>query len=383
LYYQRVPTGKEYPILCRRLESNGGFVKTILGLIAGDHKEEILLDWNEIAEQYGMSLLNLFFPIWTSYVHVGTCRVSPNHNFLAYTLDIDGRELFTLWIKDLKMGSLIEKSSAHGVASLAWAEDSNALMYTVVDETRRPYRVLYSILGSNNVDTLLFEENDANYCTEVMYMDVLFLTQYLSHPQVYVVSTTKLKEGLQLVQKREYGVQCFLEHHHGYFYILTNFQSDKASASEGYHIARCAVENFPSGDWQSHRSWRRAFFVDRSSWKLPSLNAVEVPASVFRLQPIRAAVLLPCVPPPRDPCTPLSRDSCHHLGIRAHCHLGIRARRCLGISAIASGSAPSSSQFTAALRRRCVPLLPPRSPPSPLLPVSLSCFPEKKGDMRA
>ncbi|KAF3786782.1 Ribulokinase [Nymphaea thermarum] len=42
----------------------------------------------------------------------------------------------------------------------------------------------------------------------------------------------------------------------------------------------------------SHRSWRRAFFVDRSSWKLPSLNAVEVSASVFRLQPIRAAVML-------------------------------------------------------------------------------------------
>ncbi|KAF3795149.1 hypothetical protein EJ110_NYTH05757 [Nymphaea thermarum] len=67
----------------------------------------------------------------------------------------------------------------------------------------------------------------------------------------------------------------------------------------------------------SHRSWRRAFFVDRSSWKLPSLNAVEVPASVFRLQPIRAAVLLLGMPLPRDPCC------C--LGIRAHCHLGIRA----------------------------------------------------------
>ncbi|KAF3776747.1 (+)-neomenthol dehydrogenase [Nymphaea thermarum] len=78
----------------------------------------------------------------------------------------------------------------------------------------------------------------------------------------------------------------------------------------------------------SHRSWRRAFFVDRSSWKLSSLNAVEVPASVFRLQPIRAAVLLLGAPPPRDPCcclgihatlgsVPLPRDPRHRLGFCA------------------------------------------------------------------
>ncbi|KAF3780443.1 Midasin [Nymphaea thermarum] len=100
-------------------------------------------------------------------------------------------------------------------------------------------------------------------------------------------------------------------------------------------------------NWQSHRSWRRAFFVDRSSWKLSSLNAIEVPASVFRLQPIRVAVPLLGVPPPRNPCCHLGihaaalgfvppRDLCNHLRIRAtsrsvplprdpHRHLGFCA----------------------------------------------------------
>ncbi|KAF3771843.1 Upstream activation factor subunit, partial [Nymphaea thermarum] len=58
---------------------------------------------------------------------------------------------------------------------------------------------------------------------------------------------------------------------------------------------------------KSHRSWRRAFFVDRSPWKLSSLNAVEVSAFVFRLQPIRAAASRSV--PPQDPC--------RCLGIRA------------------------------------------------------------------
>ncbi|KAF3771932.1 hypothetical protein EJ110_NYTH59132, partial [Nymphaea thermarum] len=77
----------------------------------------------------------------------------------------------------------------------------------------------------------------------------------------------------------------------------------------------------------SHRSWRRAFFVDRSSWKLSSLNAVEVLASVFRLQPIRHLGIHAALGsmPPRDLCrlgihaasgSTLPRDSCH-FGIRA------------------------------------------------------------------
>ncbi|KAF3771833.1 hypothetical protein EJ110_NYTH59407, partial [Nymphaea thermarum] len=106
---------------------------------------------------------------------------------------------------------------------------------------------------------------------------------------------------------------------------------------------------------RSHRSWRRAFFVDRSSWKLPSLNAVEVSASVFRLQPIRAAVLLLGTPSPRDPCRLLG--FCAHCRLGNHaivsgfallprvsCHdLGIRARRCLRIHAIVLGSVPRDS----------------------------------------
>ncbi|KAF3776327.1 Aspartate--tRNA ligase 2 [Nymphaea thermarum] len=126
---------------------------------------------------------------------------------------------------------------------------------------------------------------------------------------------------------------------------------------------------------KSHWSWRRAFFVDRSSWKLPSLNAVEVPASVFRLQPIRAAVLLLGTPPPRDPCRclgfraitsgsmpPSPRDPCH----------------CLGVCA--SGFMPLPRVLRHRLGIRALVLLPS---PSPVSLVSLTCFPEKKEDMRA
>lgn len=48
-------------------------------------------------------------------------------------------------------------------------------------------------------------------------------------------------------------VQCFLEHHNGFFYILTNAPTNAISESsgEGYYLARCLVEEIESSDdWQ-------------------------------------------------------------------------------------------------------------------------------------
>lgn len=80
------------------------------------------------------------------YVHVGTCRVSPDHNFLAYTLDFTGNEQFVLQIKDLKDGSMVPKSEFNGVVSLAWAQDGRTLFYTTSDQNQRPYRQILSLI---------------------------------------------------------------------------------------------------------------------------------------------------------------------------------------------------------------------------------------------
>lgn len=83
---------------------------------------------------------------------MGTCRVSPDHKFLAYTLDITGNEQFLLQVKDLSNGYIVSRSQVDGVVSLAWAQDSTTLFYTVSDENQRPYRVLFTKLGSDEID---------------------------------------------------------------------------------------------------------------------------------------------------------------------------------------------------------------------------------------
>lgn len=76
---------------------------------------------------------------FVGYVHIGTCRVSPDNNFLAYTLDIIGHEQFFLQIKDLSRNSIISNHRVEGVVSLAWAQDGS-LLYTLCDQNQRPYR---------------------------------------------------------------------------------------------------------------------------------------------------------------------------------------------------------------------------------------------------
>ncbi|XP_068642869.1 uncharacterized protein [Aristolochia californica] len=241
LYYQYVPEGKEYPILCRRLDNRDGWVNKVLHYVKGRTGEEVLLDWNEIAQQFG-------------YVHIGTCRVSPDHNFLAYTLDTTGNESFFLQIKDLRNGRNVQRSNIQGVVSLAWAQDSSTLLYTICDKTQRPFRVFCTRVGSDTSDALLFTESDLSYCVDITTTkDGKFITvnsNSRTSSEVYVMDASSPRDKLQVVRKRESGVRYFLEHHFGYFYILTNAPLEKRDLGGSYYLARCRAADLPILEWQ-------------------------------------------------------------------------------------------------------------------------------------
>jgi len=71
---------------------------------------------------------------------VGTCRVAPDHNYLAFTIDTTGSEQFILQIKDLRDGHVMATVNINYVVSIAWAQDSSILFYTISDWNQRPYR---------------------------------------------------------------------------------------------------------------------------------------------------------------------------------------------------------------------------------------------------
>lgn len=66
--------------------------------------------------------------------------VSPDHHFIAYTMYDKDKDSFTLCVRDLTTGMLCGKPQADRVANLSWAMNGKALLYTVTDNDKRPYR---------------------------------------------------------------------------------------------------------------------------------------------------------------------------------------------------------------------------------------------------
>uniref|UniRef100_A0A803L7N2 Prolyl endopeptidase n=1 Tax=Chenopodium quinoa TaxID=63459 RepID=A0A803L7N2_CHEQI len=240
LYYQHIPEGKEYPILCRRLdtEESTGLGSLFSSIKRGFKREEILLDWNEIAEKYG-------------YVHMGACRVSPDHNFLAYTLDKNGSEQFALQVKDLRYGHIISSAKADAVVSLAWLKTDLLCSIPSLMITRD-----HTELGSNE-EKIVFTERDSRFCVDVTCTkDGKFVTinsNSRSSSEVYVIDAANSFDSLHRVHKRVHGVQYFLEHHRGFFYVLTNHPSAEFEKLHcgNFYLGICRVEDINSADWQN------------------------------------------------------------------------------------------------------------------------------------
>ncbi len=87
-YYTRNEAGKQYPIFCRRKDSLDHPL---------DNAEEILLDQNLLAEG-------------KPFCSIGAFTVSPDETKLAYSLDVEGSEVYTVYIKDLTQHCYLPRS---------------------------------------------------------------------------------------------------------------------------------------------------------------------------------------------------------------------------------------------------------------------------------
>lgn len=110
---------------------------------------EVLVDANALAAGHAFFALEGIQP-------------SPDHRLLAFAVDTVGRRLFTLRFKDLASGTLLPDELAGVDSHFAWAADSRAVYYTVVDpDALRPREVRRHALGSDPArDPLVYREDD-------------------------------------------------------------------------------------------------------------------------------------------------------------------------------------------------------------------------------
>ncbi|ETW09491.1 hypothetical protein H310_00061 [Aphanomyces invadans] len=193
-YYIKSLPRLNFPLYCRQ------HVKTA--------KEEVLLNPNDM-DDFGQ---------------IGVFKVSPDGQFLAYTMDPRGDELYDAYVKDLRTSRTI-KLQQHA-RSIEW-DTVGSLYYTVPDAMHRPSRVFRYRHNSGSLpDTLVFEEhNPSVYVDVVLTKDnryVLINANSKRSSEVHTLDAADAAAVPQLLRPRDPDVLYFADHATDAFYIVTN-----------------------------------------------------------------------------------------------------------------------------------------------------------------
>jgi len=173
----------------------------------------LLIDENSLAEGH-------------DYFRLGALSVSPNNEYLAYSVDNDGSERFTLYVINLQHGSEITVPIADTMGDPIWNKASDGILYRQVNAQWRPDKIYWRKLLSDEADTLICAEEDGGF----------FLSMHLSqseqlvflHSADHVTSEVRFlpaddfSSAPTLICPRETGHEYEVEHYQDQLLIRSN-----------------------------------------------------------------------------------------------------------------------------------------------------------------
>jgi oligopeptidase B len=204
-YYGRTVEGLQYGIRCRRTDEDDAST------------EQVLVDFNEVAGD-------------SSYLGIGDFEVSPDHRIVAYSVDFDGDEIFTMRFKDLDTGAHLPDEIPGTYYGAAWSADSGTFFYVTPDEARRPHRLWRHRLGTDaSADELVYEEEDRRFflgvhLTRSERFIVLGLSSMVTS-EVRVLPAAVPGGEFSVIEPRREGVEYHIDHQDDRFLIVTNDQA--------------------------------------------------------------------------------------------------------------------------------------------------------------
>ncbi len=173
----------------------------------------LLIDENSLAEGH-------------DYFRLGALSVSPNNEYLAYSVDNDGSERFTLYVINLQHGSEITVPITDTMGDPVWNTSSDGILYRQVNAQWRPDKIYWRKLLSDEADTLICAEEDGGF----------FLSMHLSqseqlvflHSADHVTSEVRFlpaddfSSAPTLICPRETGHEYEVEHYQDQLLIRSN-----------------------------------------------------------------------------------------------------------------------------------------------------------------
>ncbi len=195
--WREIPQGAELAVLRRRPAADSP-------VIPG--QGEVLLDLGVVAAAGG-----------STYAETGVCELSPDGRWLAWSVDLDGDEVYSLRFRDLGTGVDLAEEAPRTYYGGAWSAGSDVFFYTVPDEAYRPFQVWRHRIGTPAADDVLVrQEDDAHFELVVEASrsgeQVVITAMSRNTTEVHLVPAADPEASPTLVQPRRPGVEYHVEH---------------------------------------------------------------------------------------------------------------------------------------------------------------------------
>jgi oligopeptidase B len=234
-YYSRTEEGKQYPIHCRKK-----------GKLDAD--EEVILDENELAEGH-------------EFFSLGVFDVSPNHRYLAYSVDTNGSEEYTIWIKDLQTGELLADTIPNTQYGFEWNNDNASFFYVTLNKEKQPDKIWLHQLGEDiKGDKLYYHEKDMSYFLHLYKTkDKKYIIIYLgghTTSECHYISADKPDGDFIVIQPRVHDLEYHVESYQGEFLILTNH------LAKNFRIVKTPIDKPTKENWQDYIPHRESVYLE-------------------------------------------------------------------------------------------------------------------------
>ena len=204
-YGYKYNKNSEYPIYYR---------KNII-----NNSEEIILDCEKKSKTH-------------AYFNVASISHSHNHKSVAYNIDTNGSEYFSIFVEDIDKKEILSPEIKNTTGDIIWSLDNNYIFYVGLDQNHRPTKVFKHKIGSDtNKDLLIYEEKDPSFFCSINLSKTkkyLFIRTADHETSEYLFINLQLNETTPvLFKKRIKKIEYDLEHHEKFFLISTNADEAK------------------------------------------------------------------------------------------------------------------------------------------------------------
>ena len=225
-------------------------------------REEVILDADALASQA------------SGFFDLGDVETSPDHEWVAYTVDRKGSERFEIFVKPATapLGEARSIGVTDAKPGIVWARDSQTLYWTEIDENQRPFQVRRKRVDEDGDGEVVYRETDPGFFVSVGESDsfrwILISAHNHTTTEIWRIDASDPEGEASCFRRREEGVEYSLHERGDEVFILTNMDG-----AVDFKIMKTDDRN--PGEWQDwvpHRPGRLILTLSAYAGHLTSLE---------------------------------------------------------------------------------------------------------------